>query len=106
MGEAGNNGASGIWNENKGLYKTSDGNIEILKPEADSDGSTSTAASKGTMLIAGNSKTVALGPGGMALAPGLPLGLGWFGRDCCHVRIMTTARRSSSVYVDEDLRAH
>ena len=40
--------------------------------------STSTAASKGTMLIAGNSKTVALGPGGMALAPGLPLGLGWF----------------------------
>ena len=51
MGEAGNNGASGIWNENKGLYKTSDGNIEILKPEADSDGSTSTAASKGTMLI-------------------------------------------------------
>ena len=30
------------------------------------------------MLIAGNSKTVALGPGGMALAPGLPLGLGWF----------------------------
>ena len=28
--------------------------------------------------IAGNSKTVALGPGGMALAPGLPLGLGWF----------------------------
>lgn len=56
MGEAGNNGASGIWNENKGLYKTSDGNIEILKPEADSDGSTSTAASKGTMLIAGNSK--------------------------------------------------
>lgn len=68
MGEAGNNGASGIWNENKGLYKTSDGNIEILKPEADSDGSTSTAASKGTMLIAGNSKTVALGPGGMALA--------------------------------------
>ena len=46
--------------------------------EADSDGSTSTAASKGTMLIAGNSKTVALGPGGMALAPGLPLGLGWF----------------------------
>lgn len=67
MGEAGNNGASGIWNENKGLYKTSDGNIEILKPEADSDGSTSTAASKGTMLIAGNSKTVALGPGGMAL---------------------------------------
>ncbi len=30
---------------------------------------TSTAASKGTMLIAGNSKTVALGPGGMALAP-------------------------------------
>ena len=71
MGEAGNNGASGIWNENKGLYKTSDGNIEILKPEADSDGSTSTAASKGTMLIAGNSKTVALGPG-------LPLGLGWF----------------------------
>lgn len=29
------------------------------------------------MLIAGNSKTVALGPG-MALAPGLPLGLGWF----------------------------
>ena len=26
------------------------------------------------MLIAGNSKTVALGPGGMALAPGL----GWF----------------------------
>ena len=51
---------------------------EILKPEADSDGSTSTAASKGTMLIAGNSKTVALGPGGMALAPGLPLGLGWF----------------------------
>ena len=27
------------------------------------------------MLIAGNSKTVALGPGGMALAPGLPLGL-------------------------------
>ena len=23
-------------------------------------------------------KTVALGPGGMALAPGLPLGLGWF----------------------------
>lgn len=49
-----------------------------LKPEADSDGSTSTAASKGTMLIAGNSKTVALGPGGMALAPGLPLGLGWF----------------------------
>lgn len=33
---------------------------------------------KGTMLIAGNSKTVALGPGGMALAPGLPLGLGWF----------------------------
>ena len=78
MGEAGNNGASGIWNENKGLYKTSDGNIEILKPEADSDGSTSTAASKGTMLIAGNSKTVALGPGGMALAPGLPLGLGLF----------------------------
>lgn len=78
MGEAGNNGASDIWNENKGLYKTSDGNIEILKPEADSDGSTSTAASKGTMLIAGNSKTVALGPGGMALAPGLPLGLGWF----------------------------
>jgi hypothetical protein len=66
VGEAGNNGASGIWNENKGLYKTSDGNIEILKPEADSDGSTSTAASKGTMLIAGNSKTVALGPGGMA----------------------------------------
>ena len=51
---------------------------KILKPEADSDGSTSTAASKGTMLIAGNSKTVALGPGGMALAPGLPLGLGWF----------------------------
>ena len=39
---------------------------------------TSTAASKGTMLIAGNSKTVSLGPGGMALAPGLPLGLGWF----------------------------
>ena len=78
MGEAGNNGASGIWNENKGLYKTSDGNIEILKPEADSDGSTSTAASKGTMLIAGNSKTVALGPDGMALPPGLPLGLGWF----------------------------
>ena len=74
MGEAGNNGASGIWNENKGLYKTSDGNIEILKPEADSDGSTSTAASKGTMLIAGNS----LDPGGMALAPGLPLGIGWF----------------------------
>lgn len=30
------------------------------------------------MLIAGNSKTVSLGPGGMALAPGLPLGLGWF----------------------------
>lgn len=27
------------------------------------------------MLIAGNSKTVALGSGGMALAPGLPLGL-------------------------------
>ena len=35
MGEAGNNGASGIWNENKGLYKTSDGNVEIHKPEAD-----------------------------------------------------------------------
>ena len=39
---------------------------------------TSKSSSKGTMLIAGNSKTVALGPGGMALAPGLPLGLGWF----------------------------
>lgn len=83
------------------------------------------AASKGTMLIADNAKTVALGSDGVALASGLPLGLGWFirrrlgldasdildrklgfGCNCCHVRIMTTARRSSSVYIDEDLRAH
>ena len=43
----------------------------------DGDGSTSTAASKGTMLIADNAKTVALGSDGVALASGLPLGLGW-----------------------------
>ena len=30
------------------------------------------------MLIADYAKTVALGSGGMALASGLPLGLGWF----------------------------
>ena len=36
------------------------------------------AASKGSMLIADNAKTVALGSGGVALASGLPLGLGWF----------------------------
>lgn len=77
------------------------------------------------MLIADNAKTVALGSDGVALASGLPLGLGWFvrrrlgleasdildrklgfGCNCCHVRIMTTARRSSSVYIDEDLRVH
>lgn len=77
------------------------------------------------MLIADNAKTVALGSDGVALASGLPLGLGWFirrrlgldasdildrklgfGCNCCHARIMTTARRSSSVYIDEDLRAH
>ena len=51
---------------------------------------TSTAASKGTMLIAGNSKTVALGPGGMALAPGLPLGLGWFIRRRLGIRMPPT----------------
>lgn len=44
----------------------------------DGDGSTSTAASKGTMLIADNAKTMALGSDGVALASGLPLGLGWF----------------------------
>ena len=77
------------------------------------------------MLIADNAKPGALGSDGGAWAAGLPLGLGWFirrrlgldasdildrklgfGCDCCHVRIMTTARRSSSVYIDEDLRAH
>ncbi|WP_394894447.1 hypothetical protein [Bifidobacterium longum] len=50
----------------------------VLDIKDDKGTITATAASKGTMLIAGNSKTVALGPGGMALAPGLPLGLGWF----------------------------
>ena len=30
------------------------------------------------MLIADNAKTVALGSDGVALASGLPLGLGWF----------------------------
>ena len=41
-GVAGDNGQSGVWLQDSGLYKTSDGNVEILKPAADG---TLTAAS-------------------------------------------------------------
>ena len=34
-GVAGDNGASGVWQESKGFYTTKDGNVEILKPSAD-----------------------------------------------------------------------
>ena len=47
-GVAGDNGGSGIWSESKGLYKTSDGNVEILKPTADGNWVTPTWKTKCT----------------------------------------------------------